>query len=468
MAEVLIIDDDEMFCSMLANHIKALNYQVDASLTIEDALEKNKNNRYDVIYLDVNLSDGNGLNILPKLKAAESEPEVIIITGLMEADGAKLAIKNGAWDYTEKQSSVDAMLLPLIRAMEYRKEKIVVAGPVALKREGIIGNSPVLTRSLNFLAKSAKTDSSVLLIGETGTGKELFATAIHENSGRVDGELVVVDCAAMPDNLVESILFGHKRGAFTGADRDRVGLVTQADGGTLFLDEIGELSLPIQASFLRVLQTGRYRPVGASSEIESDFRLVAATNRNLRKMVAEGNFREDLLFRVEAIQLELPPLRSRTADIPGLAIHYISKMCSKRAIPIKGLSADFLSSLLSYAWPGNIRELINALETALIKATNAGTLYNKHLPEYIQVQNVQSKITKRLLRTGDVSTSERTSKSSLPPFSQLRAKAIETIEKEYLKDLLQQTSGKITKACHISGLSRSRLYELLQKYKLGR
>jgi two-component system NtrC family response regulator len=279
-----------------------------------------------VIFLDVRLPDGNGLENLTTFREQPSTPEVIIMTGVGDPDGAELAVKGGAWDYIQKPFSKQEIVLLLHRALDYR-EKSAQKIPVILKREHIIGSSSRLQAHLDLLAQAANTDTNVLISGESGTGKELFARAIHQNSVRAGKKFVVVDCTALPENLVESVLFGHKKGAFTGADRTENGLFKYADGGTLFLDEVGELPLSIQKKFLRVLQEHRFRLVGSQQEISSDFRVVAATNRDLEQMVETGDFRQDLLYRLRAFTIELSPLRERFSDTRELTIHHISRIC---------------------------------------------------------------------------------------------------------------------------------------------
>jgi two-component system NtrC family response regulator len=320
MAKILIIDDDRSICLSLQAVIEKIGYESECAYSLTDGHKKATLDAYDVVLLDVNLPDGNGLSLLPKLKIITSLPEVIIITGEGDPDGAELAIKNGAWDYIEKPFSVDGITLPLVSAIQYRNEKKVPGNSIVLKREGIIGESAKIRHCLDQVAQAAMSDVNVLITGETGTGKELFASAIHENSNRKDNNFVIVDCAALPETLVESTLFGHVKGAFTGADRDREGLIKQADKGTLFLDEIGELPISVQKAFLRVLQEKRFRPVGGKEELKSNFRLVAATNRNLEQMIMEGRFRQDLLFRIKSLTISLPPLRERVQDIKELSL----------------------------------------------------------------------------------------------------------------------------------------------------
>ena len=315
MGNILIIDDDQMICETLADAVKGLGHEVSFALTLEDGLRQARKREYDVVFLDVRMPDGNGLQALPKLRETPSMPEIIIITGYGDVRGPELAIRNGAWDYIQKPSSKKEMLLPLIRALQYRQEKKAKKAPMALNMSGIVGSNPLMLTCYDLLAQTAQSDVNVLLTGETGTGKELFARAIHQNSSRSAHNFVVVDCTVLPETLVESMLFGHEKGDFTGADKQQEGLIKQADKGTLFLDEVGELPRVVQKSFLRVLHERRFRPLGSKREIASDFRLLAATNRNLDQMVRQEQFRQDLLYRLRSLTIDLPPLRERKGDI---------------------------------------------------------------------------------------------------------------------------------------------------------
>ena len=308
MAEVLIIDDDEQMCRLLSETIKRMNHHAVYSMTLEKGLEAAVSGPFDVVFLDVNMPDGSGLDIIPRIRASATSPEVIIMTGAGDPDGAEIAIKNGAWDYLQKPLSSKSIHLPINRVLQYRDSlKTAAQITVALKRKGILGGSLLLKNCMDALARSANSDANVLITGETGTGKELFAKALHENSSRAQDNFVVVDCAALPETLVESVLFGHVKGAFTGAEAAQDGLIKQADEGTLFLDEVGELPITVQKKFLRVLQEHRFRPVGGKHEIQSRFRLVAATNRDLTAMVDAHQFRRDLLYRINTSRIHLPP-----------------------------------------------------------------------------------------------------------------------------------------------------------------
>ena len=469
MAGILIIDDDNSICYTLSRMVSRMGHIPACASTIAEGLDIAASGEIDVVFLDVRMPDGNGLDALPKVRESPSAPEVIIITGYGDPDGAEMAIKSGAWDYVEKGCSTKEMSLPLLRALEYRKEKKAAGtqakSVIALKREHIIGSSPKLMACLDLVAQAAESDANVLISGETGTGKELFADAIHRNSPRSRGPFVVVDCAALPETLVESMLFGHEKGAFTGAEKARDGLILQAAGGTLFLDEVGELPFIIQKSFLRVLQEHRIRPIGSSREIESDFRLLAATNRNLDQMAQENRFREDLLFRLKSFTIELPPLRERSEDIRELARFHIDQFCERHGLAPKGFSPEFLDTLKAYHWPGNIRELVNTLDRALTAARFEPTLFPTHLPVNIRVRKARAALDRR---ASPDSAANIEPVRTLPKIQDFREMACAQAEKHYLHDLLALCEGDIKEACRIAGISQSRLYALLQKHKITR
>jgi two-component system NtrC family response regulator len=345
---------------------------------------------------------------------------------------------------------------------------------VALKLEGIIGKSPQMRACYDLVAQAASNDTNVLIYGETGTGKELFAKAIHTNSPRFSRYFVVVDCAALPASLVESALFGHEKGAFTSADRAQVGLIKQADGGTLFLDEVGELPMEMQKAFLRVLQERRFRPVGSRFETESDFRLVAATNRDLDQLAAQGQFRPDLLFRLRALSIDLPPLRARPDDIKELALFHTAQVCDKWGIGLKGFAPEFLKALMVYDWPGNVRELFNTMDGALAEARYEPTLFPKHLPSQIRIKLARAAVRKEnsLSYPNRLNRPHRPDElaidQGLPKLRDFRQAAVDEAEKQYLVELMSLTGGKVQEACRIAELSLPRLYALLKKYAISR
>lgn len=468
MAKILIIDDDKSICLSLQIAVSRMGHESEYVQSIFDGKRKALSDSFDVVLLDVHLPDGNGLALLPQIRSNPFPPEVIIMTGEGDPDGAELAIKNGAWDYIEKPLSIESMTLQLTRALQYREEKRVASSSLVLKREGIIGESAKIRHCLDQVAQAAMSDANVLITGETGTGKELFASAIHDNSSRGDNNFVIVDCAALPETLVESTLFGHVKGTFTGADRDREGLIRQADRGTLFLDEIGELPMSVQKTFLRVLQEKKFRPVGGKKEIKSDFRLIAATNRNLEQMIRENKFRQDLLFRIQSLVINLPPLRERVQDIKELTMSIISKACERERIGIKGFSPEFIKTLELYNWPGNVRELVNVLDGSISRARYEPTLFPKHLSEHIRINLARSTISEHTGNKTDIFKRTRISSQFLPPIKEFREMIISENEKKYIRELLSITKGNIKEACKIAGLGRARLYGLMKTHGISR
>ncbi len=464
MAKILIVDDDCMLCEMVCRQLNILEHETVCVHTLARGLEVAVcKSAFDLVLLDVRLPDGSGLEALPQFKAADSQPEIIIITGDGDPDGAELAIETGAWDYIEKPLSMREITLQVTRALEYRHEKATCPPATLLKREAIIGSAPKLELCLQKVAQSAGTDTPVLITGETGTGKELFARAVHDNSRRSSGPFVVLDCAAFPENLVESMLFGHCKGAFTGADQDRDGLILQADKGTLFMDEVGELPLKVQKAFLRVLQERCLRPIGGKRELDSNFRLIAATNRDLEAMVQNGQFRKDLLFRLKAAVIHLPTLNERETDIEALTMHYISTFCERYGMGFKGLSPEFIQTLQAYAWPGNVRELVNAIDCAIAAAQEHEVLYPVHLPVKIRVNLKRQKIRKRTFAAVS-ETGMTTDEEDFPSLKVL----LEATEKHYFESLMTRLHGDIKAACRISGQSRSGIYARLKKYGIER
>ncbi len=463
MASVLIIDDDQGMCKMLSRKIKSMGHEVDCAYTLKEGVSMMKASPCDIAFLDVHLPDGNGIEALPLLRKISPASEVIIMTGLGDHRGAEAAIKNGAWDYIEKPSTINLMVLPLVRILQYKEASTAPKTQLTIKRDGIIGSSQGIRSSLDQVGQVAASDTNVLITGETGTGKELFAWAIHQNSPRAGKNFVIVDCTILTETLVEGMLFGHEKGAFTSADRMREGLIEQADGGTLFLDEVGELPFSVQKSFLRVLQEHRFRPLGSKHELSSDFRLVAATNRNLDQMVARGEFREDLLFRIRSFNIQLKPLRERLDDIEELVSYKIGINFERHGTKMMSLSPDFLQALAAYDWPGNVRELFSTVEQAIIMAGNRSVLFPNDLPNHIRIKLSQSQLSRKdepVTRPEKISNPE-TGRARL---QDVRDAAICSAEKEYLNELKVLSGNNIDKACAVSGLSQSRLYSLLKKY----
>ena len=459
MTHILIIDDDPKIGQFMADILEGQGYLPAVAHTAGEGRRLAAATPFDIILLDLDLPDENGLAILPELLKAESRPEVIIVTGTGDIGGAKIAFKYGAWDYIQKPFTMEEVSLPILRALEYRKEKAAERPPVSLNRTGIIGSSNAIQCSLDEVAKASATTASVLITGETGTGKELFARAIHNNSGRAAGAFVAVNCGAIPESLAEANFFGYEKGTFTGAEMRRDGLIRQADGGTLFLDEIGDLALPIQKTLLRALQEKKVRPIGGR-EISVDFRLVAATNRDLGRLVRENRFREDLLYRIRAIEIKLPPLRLRDKDLQEIAVHKIQQIGRNYGAGVKGVSPEFMKILANNEWPGNVRELINVLEFALASAGTDPTLHPKHLPPEYRASFLDAG---QQLPETVFDQADGLPEAAFPSLADYR----ESLERRYFSVLVKKAQGSREKACRLAGLSQARLYDLLKKYGLS-
>lgn len=481
MTAILIIDDDPLVRTLLVEYLRPFNHTLMAAESLAEGLDLLTAGKFDLVLLDVNLPDGNGLDKLPEIRRSVSEPEVIIITAEGNAAGAEMAIEHDVWDYILKPFSEHEIRLNVKRALEYRASKRArqPSAQSVFDRSHIIGSSPKLSARLNLAAQCAQSDANVLITGPTGTGKELFANTIHKNGLHREKGFIVVDCAALPEQLVESVLFGHVKGAYTGADSKREGLVKKADGGTLFLDEIGELPLSIQKKFLRVLQERRFKPVGGTAEIKSDFRLISATNRNLGEMVGEGTFRSDLLFRINTIHIDLPPLKECREDIKALALHYIHTLCEHHGLETKGFGPEFLGVLETYDWPGNTRELIACLEKAILANTASDMLYPNFLPPNIRLHSIRSSIREQgwgSLPGGPGAASGEPVSLVLPerlfnpvrPLKQVKNYTAAETEKIYLLKLMAVCRGDMDNASKLACVSKSRLYSLLKTHHIPR
>ncbi|MDP2848391.1 MAG: sigma-54 dependent transcriptional regulator [Humidesulfovibrio sp.] len=464
MAKILVVDDDELFRELLCTSVERHGHTALAAGTLAQARRTLARQNVDVIYLDVRLPDGSGAQALEELRAVKDPPEVIIITGQGDPDGAELALRCGAWDYIEKPTSVDRMTLPMLRALSYRAEKRRQRIPALPESSGIVGKSPRLAATLAQAGMAAASGVDVFITGETGTGKEIFARAIHASGSRAQGPFVVVDCTTLPGTLAESVLFGHERGSFTGADRKQSGLIEQADGGTLFLDEVGELPLPIQAKFLRVLQERSYRPVGGGQVRTSDFRLVAATNRDLGAMSIRGEFRQDLLYRLGAFCLDLPPLRERDGDIQTLLEWRLTLNATQAGRPGPTPSPEYLELLLSHDWPGNVREFLQTVDMSLVSARGEAMLLPQHLPLELRVRLMRGRVSSRSFAQAHPVPESRL--AVLGPWREHRTRLLDKAEFEYFSSLLASTGGDVGLAAELSGLKTARLYELLGKHGL--
>ncbi len=459
MAKILIIDDEQNVCLYFSEVLKNQGHDVQYVLTCSDGGAATASTMFDVVFLDVCLPDGNGLALLSDIRGKTDAPEVIIMTGFGDREGAALAINNDAWDYIEKPASPEKLLLTLSRALQFRASKQARKKSRVLKLPGIVGGcSPGMEACFESIAKAADTDVNVLVTGETGSGKELVVKAIHENSMRSDKWLVVLDCASLPENLIESVLFGHYKGAFTGADKDRAGLIKMADKGTLFLDEVGELPLSMQKKFLRVLETRSFRPIGGRAEAHSDFRLVAATHRNLDDLVRKKLFREDLLYRLRSFEIRIPALREHMADIKDLSIHHMNVICDNNDVAPKTFDPEVFSALKSHDWPGNIRELFNVIDALFSSARHEPMIYPWHLPKYIRVKLTQS----RIESNGKVKEAlpNKGAPSSLPDWREFKRRN----ESQYIQNLLALSDWNISKASRLSGIGRTHLYAMIKKH----
>ena len=461
MARILIVDDDQIFYSPFISYLTGQGHECHVAENLSAGITMATETDYDIVFLDVVLPDANGLQSIADFKKCGSSPEIIVVTGKGESSGAELALKNGAWDYLEKPPAYSDIKLIINRVVRYRENKPQVKVHELLNRDFIVGKNETLRDCLELIAKAAKSDGGVLITGETGTGKELVAKAIHINSRRAKRGFITVDCTNIPVNLVENLLFGHVKGVFTGADKDADGLIKQADGGTLFLDEIADLPVSAQKSLLGTLQSKRFRALGAKEETHCDFRVISATNRDLNKMQSEGLFRSDLYYRLVTFHIHLPPLRERLDDIKLLTSHYVSRICEEFGIDIKGVSTDFLDALVRYEWPGNIRELINVLHTTIANASNEPMMYPHHLPLDIRIHlrklGLHSQPTQGELMA---SATEAIQSAPLPPLKDFK----HATESRYLDTLIDISGGDADTMCRVADVSRSGLYNLLAKH----
>ncbi len=462
MPRVLIIDDDQRLSQTMLRIMDRMGLGADPALTLAEARQCLREQEYELVFLDVRLPDGNGLEALPEILEASSRPEVVILTGKGDPDGAELAIQGGAWDYLLKPSSVKQTMLCAERALKYHAQKRASANSISIDLGDLVGISPKMESCYEQVGLAARSDSNVLITGETGTGKELFARTIHLNSMRKIHDFVPVDCASLNKGLVESVLFGHKRGAFTGAEKDRVGLVRVADKGTLFLDEVGDMDLTIQKRFLRVLQERTFRPVGDTREATSNFRLIAATNRDLDADVLRDEFRKDLLYRLKTIHIELPPLRDREGDIKLLALFRVNQLARQYGQE-KAVAPEVFETLLSHTWPGNVRELFAVMETAFFQADGSTQIIPRHLPSETRIAATRAHVAE-----AEAPPQVIDAQPSSPGWTAVNAgnslKHFKgDMEKHYLEKLLQFCEGDMKRMVSISGCSQSHLYSLLKK-----
>ncbi len=443
---VLIVDDERSMCELLETDLNLRQFDVLWFTSAEEAYRAVLEQPIDTVLTDLKMPGIDGLEFCRRIVANRPDIPVVVMTAFGSLETAVAAIRAGAYDFVTKPVEMDMLALTLGRAVGHRElqEKIKVlsqAAEQAARFEDLIGASPAMQRLYDQLGRIADTETSILITGESGTGKELVARSLHGRSRRRRHPFVAVNCAALPDALLESELFGHARGAFTDARSDRKGLFVQAEGGTLFLDEIGELPLAMQPKLLRALEESRVRPVGSDQEVPFDVRIVTATNRDLETAVEENRFREDLFFRINVIQLDIPPLRSRGTDVLLLAQHYLQLFAKRAGKEVEGLSEGIAERLLNYSWPGNVRELRNVIERAV-----ALTRYNK-----LAVEDLPEKI--RDYRSSQVFIGGDDPSELVP---------VEEVERRYIEHVLRTVDGNKTLAARILGLDRKTLYRKLQ------
>ena len=440
---LLIVDDEESFRRLTARELERSGFEVDSAGTLGEARAALTRGGYHVVLLDVRLPDGNGLDLLPEIRESLPGTDVVMLTAYGTVQEAIRAMKEGAHDFLTKPCKLAELEAVLEKVLE---KQALERGNTALQREvqrllpaeGFIGRSPQIQEMLTLLARVAETESTVLIRGESGVGKELVARAVHRQSKRSRQPFVVVDCASLHENLLQSELFGHEKGAYTGAVRLKHGLFEVADRGTIFMDEIGEITPALQVKLLRVLETGTFRRVGGTADLKVDVRVIAATNRALETMMKEKSFREDLYYRLNVFSLSIPPLRERKEDIPLLVDHFIrnSAIAPKRNVRVSLASMEVLNR---YLWPGNVRELENVIERALILC-DAGVIEPEHLPLGVRLEP-----------------------SFRPTEEDGSLVTLEEVERRYVRRVLEECKGHRHKAASILGISERNLYRKLKE-----
>jgi len=443
--DILVVDDDEVACHLLQEVLKKEGYSVTATTKGKEAVQKGAEKPFDLAIVDIRMPDLDGVEVLKALKQINPETSVIMVTAYGSIDTAIEAIKAGAYDYLAKPFKMEELRITVKRALEQRRllqENLYFRQELKAKYkfENIIGISPPMFEVYKTVARVVNSKSTVLIYGESGTGKELIARAIHFNSPRAERPFVTIDCGSIPETLLESELFGHVKGAFTGATSSKKGLFELADGGTCFLDEVGEVPFPLQTKLLRVLQEHEIRRVGGTEVMLIDVRVIGATNRNLETFVREGRFREDLFYRLNVVTITLPPLRERQDDIPLLANHFCRLYSAENQKLISHIAPEAMVLLMSYDWPGNVRELENVIERAIALTKNT-VILPEDLPLKFQKEKVDL---------------------SMGVIHQLLS--LDELEKRYIQEVLQQTRGNKTRAAEILGINRRTLYRMARRY----
>ena len=447
-AKVLIVDDDTSMCELLAEGLVQHGFEARWNVSPQGALAQLAQQDFDVVSTDINMRDMSGLELCQKATEAHPQLPVIVITAFGSMETAVQAIRVGAYDFITKPFDIEVVAIAIERAVKHgvltrEVQRLQRAVDESRRFDELLGASPAMKEVYDLLERVGESESTVLVSGESGTGKELVARALHRRSKRSAGPFVAINCAAMPEQLLESELFGHTKGAFTDARSARPGLFVQAKGGTIFLDEIGDMPVGLQPKLLRALQERTVRPVGGDTETPIDVRVVAASNRDLETAIEERKFREDLYYRINVIHVELPPLRARGADVLLLATHYLQHFAAQSQKDVHSLDAEAAEKLSAYAWPGNVRELANCMERAVALTRN----------ESIGVADLPEKI--RSYRTSHVLVAA-TDPSELVP--------MEEVEKRYILRVLEAVGGNKTLAAQVLGLDRKTLYRKLDRY----
>jgi two-component system response regulator HydG len=448
---VLIADDDAAHRLMLKTLLEDWGYRIKEADDGEKAVELIRQSSVDLVLMDVRMPKMDGIEATKSIHQYNPAIPILVITAHSSIPSAVEALKSGAYDYLTKPIDFDALKLVMERSLEHTQLQQENEGLrlqlARLQESDLVGRSPAMQNLMEMIALVAPSEATVLITGESGTGKGLVARAVHANSPRSGKPLVEVNCAAIPETLIESELFGHEKGAFTGAGRQRQGRFSQADGGTIFLDEIGELTLPMQAKMLRVLQEGEIQRVGSDASISVNVRVLAATNRNLQAMVLEGSFREDLYYRLNVVTIEAPPLRSRQEDIPVLAQHFWEKFAEKNHKIVKGITPQAMDILLKHPWPGNVRELENVMERAVI-LLRGEYISHRELPLTMQ-QSIEDS-------HQDGAPAMSFSGTDL---------TLAEVEKQMILQVLEETSGNKSETARRLGITRRTLQLKLKKYE---
>ena len=461
---ILVVDDDHAHRFMLRAMLGQWGWRTEEAADGLAAVEAVERQPYDAILMDVRMARMDGMEALTRIQAHNPAIPVVIMTAYSSIDSAVAAIKAGARDYLTKPLDFDRLRLTLAKALDHRQVEEsrrdqkagTASGPIlALDLAGIIGQSPAMTELLEMISYVAPTEATVLISGESGTGKELVATALHRNSRRSQGPFIKVNCAALVESLLESELFGHEKGAFTGADRRREGKFRQADGGTIFLDEISETSPAMQAKLLRVLQEHEIQRVGGQETIKVEVRVIAASNRILEEAVREGKFREDLFYRLNVVTMPVPPLRERLADIPLLAAHFVEKFAARNRRRVEGITPGAMDLLRSHPWPGNVRELENAIERGVILMRG----------DYLDEQSLPLSLRRPAPDQAAVGSSPP--HASLPAAPASLPASLEEAEKMVLQKTLEESGGNRSETARRLNITRKTLLSKINKYGLS-